>query len=155
MSPSGSQNNPSARDEHPTPYSPRISHHGHHASRRRSNSVATNRSEAIDTDWDEEDEYLAEPASEEIFSGPVSESVPSAYSSFHHRRYSSRQPSISRRDSSVDRHAPPTFPDNAEGEIASSVGSRHSFSFFALGVRLLNQQATINPNLLPMRLMSL
>lgn len=30
--------------------------------------------------------YLAEPASEEIFSGPVSESVPSSYSTFHHRR---------------------------------------------------------------------
>lgn len=38
-----------------------------------------------------EDEYLAEPASEEIFSGPVSESIPSSYTSFHHRRrYSSR-----------------------------------------------------------------
>lgn len=48
---------------------------------------------------DPEDEYLAEPASDEIFSGPVSESVPSSYSIFHHRRrYSSR----SRRDESVD-----------------------------------------------------
>lgn len=38
-----------------------------------------------------QDDYLAEPASDEIFSGPVSESVPSSHSIFHHRRsYSSR-----------------------------------------------------------------
>lgn len=30
--------------------------------------------------------YLVESASQEIFSGPVSESVPSSYSTFHHRR---------------------------------------------------------------------
>lgn len=49
---------------------------------------------------EDEEYYLAEPASEEIFSGPVSESVPSSYAIFHHRRrYSSR----SRRDESVDR----------------------------------------------------
>lgn len=48
-----------------------------------------------------DDEYLAEPASEEIFSGPASESIPSSYTSFHHRRrFSSR----SRRDTSVDPH---------------------------------------------------
>lgn len=50
----------------------------------------------------EEDEeyYLAEPASEEIYSGPAPESVPSSYAIFHHRRrYSSR----SRREESTDR----------------------------------------------------
>lgn len=73
-----------------------------------------------DTEGEEIDEYLAEPASEEIFSGPVSESVPSAYSSFRHRRYSSRPPG-SRRDSSVTR---PSFdPDN---DLSSSVNSRRS-----------------------------
>lgn len=133
MSPSGSQINPSSGEDPVTPYSPRISHHGRASSRtrRRSTSVATNRtncSDVMDTDWDEEDEYLAEPASEEIFSGPVSESVPSAYSSFHHRRYSSRQPQ--RRDS-VDRYS--RISDAEGGEMASSVSSRHSFTFVRPG----------------------
>lgn len=60
---------------------------------------------------EEEDEYLAEPASDEIFSGPVSESVPSSYAIFHHRRrYSSR----SRRDSSVDHHRDPSVSRSPE-----------------------------------------
>lgn len=48
-----------------------------------------------------DDDYLAEPASEEIFSGPVSESIPTSYTSFHHRR---RYSSKSRRDPSAEPH---------------------------------------------------
>lgn len=110
----------SSSNDNPAPLSSSLPHppRSFSLNRRRSSSLSTNRSEACETDIDEdEDDYLAEPASEEIFSGPVSESVPSAYSSFHHRRYSSRH--RSHRDSSVDRYN--------ESDLASSVGSRSSF----------------------------
>lgn len=92
--------------------------------RARSGSVMTINSQALDIDDEEDDDYLAEPASEEIFSGPVSESVPSSFSSFHHRRYSKQQDS-SRRDSSVSR----TTADDLSSSFGHRFGGVRSTSF--------------------------
>lgn len=81
--------------------------------------------------------YYAEPASDQLYSGPVYESIPSSYSTLHHRHYSSRSRSNSiasnvehyqPRHQSVDSMAVefPNVPATSNAERTNSMTTRSS-----------------------------
>uniref|UniRef100_A0A060TCR2 Cation-transporting ATPase n=1 Tax=Blastobotrys adeninivorans TaxID=409370 RepID=A0A060TCR2_BLAAD len=98
------------------------------------------RSESIASQFSQSGNFghYAENASDQIFAGPVSESIPSSYSAFHHRRYSrssSRAPHKRRQSSEVEQDLSASFSSQRRPSFASSVASgvhesRSNFRFF-------------------------